>query len=196
MDTLLDRLNAIKSIFEQQGQSWVEPYETTEGAIIRREVGNHRGLYYFHENNLYAGKNANQPCGPRHDTHWAKLQVNLARLYGTPIEKKEPRWIFPEGWKEGIRKFIIEDKGPIPSHWIKIGHKKVTPGILDFPVIHKVDIDKLKVLLWNLDHLTSTEIGNLEKQIITTIWPYCNTETYNRRRREEKEKAKEKQMAT
>ena len=49
---IIDRLNAIKSIFEQQGQSWVEPYETTEGAIIRREVGNHRGLYYFHENNL------------------------------------------------------------------------------------------------------------------------------------------------
>ena len=51
MDTLLDRIDAIKSIFEQQGQSWVEPYETTEGAINRKEVGDHRGLYYFIENN-------------------------------------------------------------------------------------------------------------------------------------------------
>ena len=54
----------------------------------------------------------------------------------------------------------------------------------------------MKVLVWNLDHMTSTEISDLEKQIIPQLWPYCNTETYNRRRREEKEKAKEEQMAT
>jgi len=196
MDTLLDRINAIKSIFEQQGQSWVEPYETTEGAINRKEVGDHRGLYYFIENNFYFGKAATNTVHNRHNTHRPKLDVNLARLYSTPVEKKEPRWIFPEGWKEGVRKFIIEDKGPIPSHWIKIGKKRVKPGVLDFPVTHKVDVDQMKVLVWNLDHMTSTEISDLEKQIIPQLWPYCNTETYNRRRREEKEKAKEEQMAT
>ena len=38
MDTLIDRIDAIKGIFEFLDIEWVEPYETTQGAIKRQEV--------------------------------------------------------------------------------------------------------------------------------------------------------------
>ena len=56
MDTLLERLTAIKSIFNQHDIEWVEPFETTLGAINNKEVDTKfRGLYYFYENNFYVG---------------------------------------------------------------------------------------------------------------------------------------------
>ena len=58
MDTLLERLTAIKSIFNQHDIEWVEPFETTLGAINNKEVDTKfRGLYYFYENNFYVGIN-------------------------------------------------------------------------------------------------------------------------------------------
>ena len=53
MDTLLDRLDAIKGIFEFLDIEWVEPYETTQGAIKNQEVNTKiQGMYYFYENKL------------------------------------------------------------------------------------------------------------------------------------------------
>jgi hypothetical protein len=177
-------LAEIRRAFEELGVAWVEPYLTTEGAINRREVGNHRGLYYIYpEVNFYFGKAATNTVHNRHKTHRPKLDVDLAALYSTPVEKKEPKWIFPEGWKEAVRKFIIEDNGPIPSHFVKTGRGTVVPGTLSHPVRHKVDIDTLPVIVWNLDHLTSAEISMLEDHIIAKILPYANDETYQRRRR-------------
>lgn len=178
-------LNLIQSVFQDLGIDWVSPYVTTEGAINRKEAGNHRGLYYIYpEVNFYFGKAATNTVHNRHKTHRPKLDVDLAALYSTPIEKVEPKWIFPEGWKDGVRKYIIEDTGPIPDHWVKIGKRRVAPGVLDHPVTHKVDVDSLTVLVWDLDHLTAAEISALEDRIIESIWPYCNDETYSRRLKE------------
>ncbi len=179
---LKENLAQIRQIFARQGVDWVEPYETTEGAINRKETGLHRGLYYIYpEVNFYFGKAATNTVHNRHKTHRPKLDVDLAALYSTPKEKKEPKWIFPEGWKEAVRKFIIEDTGPIPQHYVKTGRGTVVPGVLDYPVTHKVDVDSLPVLVWNLDHLTAEQISNIEDEIITTIWPYANDETYKLR---------------
>lgn len=178
-------LDKIKQVFEQLGHEWVEPYETTEGAINRQEVGNHRGLYYIYpEVNFYFGKAATNTVINRHQTHRPKLDVNLGELYSTPIEKVEPKWMFPEGWKEGVCKYIIEGVDSIPSHYVKIGKKRVAPGVLDFPVQHKVDVDTLPVLVWNLDHLSAEQISHIEEAIIPVIWPYCNNETYRKRKKE------------
>ncbi len=175
-------LKLIQDVFEAVGTSWVEPYETTEGAINRKEAGNHRGLYYIYpEVNFYFGKAASNTVHNRHKTHRPKLDVDLASLYSTPIEKVEPRWIFPEGWKEGVRKYIIEDVGPIPDHWVRLGKKRVGPGVLHFPVKHKVDVDTLPVLVWDLEHLDPGLISELEDRIIQAIEPYCNDETYVKR---------------
>lgn len=182
---LKENLQLIRSVFARQGIAWVEPYETTEGAINRKEAGMHRGLYYIYpEVNFYFGKAATNTVHNRHKTHRPKLDVDLAALYSTPIEKKEPKWIFPEGWKEAVRKYIIEDTGPIPDHYVKLGKKWVGPGVLDHPVTHLVDIDTLPVLVWNLEHLTAAEISSIEDEIIITIWPYANDETYKRRLKE------------
>ena len=40
-------IEQIKQVFADLGIDWVEPYLTTEGAINRKEVGNHVGLYYI-----------------------------------------------------------------------------------------------------------------------------------------------------
>ena len=52
-----------------------------------------------------------------------KLDVDLAELYSTPQEKKEPKWQFPQGWKAAVRKFIIE-----VSNSLVTGVSKKDPG--------------------------------------------------------------------
>lgn len=178
-------ISKIREVFEQLGYDWVEPYSTTEGAINRNEVGNHRGLYYIYpEVNFYFGKAATNTVINRHQTHRPKLDVNLKELYSTPVEKAEPKWQFPEGWKEGVCKYIIEGVNEIPSHWIKIRKGRVAPGVLDFPVKHRVNVDTLTVMVWNLDHLTAEQISEIEEAVIPAIWPYCNNETYRKRKKE------------
>ena len=185
--SMKDKIQLIKEVFTNLQLEWVEPYLTTEGAINRGEAGNHRGLYYIYpEVNFYFGKAATNTVINRHQTHRPKLDVDLAALYSTPVEKAEPKWQFPEGWKEGVCKFIIEDVDTIPSHWVKVGKKRVAPGVLNFPVKHKVDVDNLTVLVWNLDHLTPEQISSIEKAVIPKIWPYCNNETYKKRLKERK----------
>jgi hypothetical protein len=175
-------LEQFKAVFQQQGIDWVEPYATTEGAINRKEAGMHRGLYWIYpEVNMYVGKAATNSVHNRHKTHRAKLDVDLAGLYSTPKEKKEPKWVFPQGWKAAVRKFIIEDTGEIPSHYTKTDRGTVVPGVLDFPVTHKVDIDSLPVLVWNLDHLTAKQISAIEDALIESVEPYANTETHKKR---------------
>jgi hypothetical protein len=177
-------IEIIKAAFEQAGCAWVTSDTVTEGAINRKETGNFRGLYWIYpETNLYFGKadSLTATLIQRHKTHRAKLDVDLAELYSTPKEKKEPKWKFPQGWKAAVRKFIIEDTGEIPSHYTKTGNGTVVPGVLDFPVKHKVDIDTLPVLVWNLDHLTPQEISSIEKIVIATLEPYANSETHKKR---------------
>ena len=178
------QFTTIKSIFDSMSIDWVEPYVTTEGAINRKEVGNHTGLYFIYpEVNFYFGKAATNTVINRHQTHRPKLDVNLKELYSTPVEKVEPKWQFPEGWKEGVCKFIIEGVDKIPSHYVKIGKKRVAPGVLVFPVKHKVDVDALTVVVWNLSHLTAKQISNIEEAVSPALWPYCNSETHLRRKK-------------
>lgn len=181
----MKQIQQIQEVFRDHCVPWVEPYLTTEGAINRGEAGLHRGLYYIYpKKNFYFGKAATNTVHNRHKTHRPKLDVDLAALYSTPKEKKEPKWIFPEGWKEAVRKYIIEDTGPIPQHYIKTDRGTVVPGVLNHPVTHKVDVDSLPVLVWNLNHLLAEQISEIEDSIITTIWPYANDETYRRRKKE------------
>lgn len=179
-----ENLAKIKKVFLDLDYDWVEPYRTTEGEINRGISGMHRGLYYIYpEVNFYFGKAATDTVYKRHLTHRAKMDVDLEELYGQPIEKVQPKWIFPQGWKEGVAKYLLEDAVTIPDHYEKIGSKKVRPGVLNFPVRHKVNVEDILVLVWDLEHWQSKDISNVERRIISTIWPYCNNETYRLRRR-------------
>lgn len=187
MNSINQNLLKIKAVFESHNIDYVEPYTTTEGDINRKNTGNHRGLYYIYpEKNFYFGKAATNTVHNRHKTHRPKLDVDLGALYSTLKEKKEPKWLFPAGWKEAVRKFIIEDTGEIPSHFEKTERGTVVPGVLNFPVKHKVDVDNLTVLVWNLEHLTSKQISAIEYDIIVSIWPYANDETYRKRKKDKK----------
>jgi len=179
-----ENIARIRQVFRDLDFDWVEPYATTEGAINRKEVGNHRGLYYIYpEVNFYFGKAATNTVINRHMTHRPKLDVDLAALYSTPIEKAEPKWQFPNGWKEGVCKYIIEGVDQIPDHYVRLGRKRVAPGVLHFPVKYKVDINTLPVLVWDLEHFSAAKISSIEKAVIPKIWPYCNNETYNLRKK-------------
>lgn len=178
-------LNAIAEVFDRQGHAWTEPYVTTEGAINRHETGDHRGLYWIlPEVNFYFGKAATNTVIARHHTHRPKLDVDLATLYGPPVPKIEPRWSFPQGFKQGVCKYIIQGVDHIPSHFVRTGPRSVKPGVLHFPVTHQRDVDTLPVWVWNLEHLTAGQISALEQSIIPAIWPYCNNQTHRRRQRE------------
>ena len=180
--TETELLDKIKTVFQAQGIPWAEPYLTTEGAINRKEAGCHPGLYWIYpEVNFYFGKAATNTVHNRHKSHRAKLDVDLAAMYSTPQEKKQPKWIFPAGWKAAVRKFIIEDTGDIPDHWVKTDRGTVIPGVLDFPVKHRVAVDTLPVWVWNLEHLYPDQIAKLETAIIQEIQSYANSETHRKR---------------
>jgi len=179
-------LDKIKKCFIKHAE-WVQPYWTTEFDIVSKKAGMHRGLYWIlPQENFYFGKAATSYVTARNKTHWMKLNVDLRTLYGGDgvSSKKEAGDKFPEGWKEGVCKYIIEGVESIPNHYIQHGtgkSKYVTPGVLDFPIKHKVDVAKLPVLVWDLEHLTPEQISSIEKEVIEQLYPYCNTETYKKR---------------
>jgi len=185
----------IKAIFEKLGYEWVEPYETTEGELVRGEKGKHSGLYYIYpEKNFYFGKAQSGLVKDRHITHWPKLQVDLSRLYGRNNLKIQADDAFPEAWREGVARFLLEGDIVIPKHFASAldedgrrivnekGRKLVEPRNLEFEVTHKVDVDKLPVLVWDLNDFGEDAINEIEKEVIVTIWPYCNTETHKKRK--------------
>jgi len=187
----MQHLDKIKKCFTPHAE-WVEPYWTTEEAIVSGKSGMHRGLYWIApEMNFYFGKAATSFVHARNKTHWMKLNVDLRTLYGGDgvSSKKEAGDKFPVGWKQAMCDLILEGVKIIPSHYIQHGtgkNKYVTPGVLDFPVKYKVNVAKLPVLVWDLDHLTSKQISNIEKSIIKDVEPYANTETYRKRTKMQK----------
>ena len=202
-------LQIIKEAFKITGIAWVEPDKNvTVNDIISKKAGNHRGLYWLDpERNFYFGTSDSLTATiiQRFCTHYMKLKVDLRALYGGDgvSSKKEAGDKFPEGWKEGVSHVYLEGRPTIPSHYISVNeggeptyrknHKwtngkgvKVIPGVLDFPVTYKVDVNKLPVYIWNLNHLTPEQIRNLEKCIIRMLEPYCNKETYRKRTKMQK----------
>lgn len=177
------RLQAIRAVFDSLGIAYTEPYSTTVGAIVSKQAGNHRGLYYIYpENNFYFGKaTKGNNIIKRHYSHKAKMDVNLRWLYSVPRIKVQPRSIYPEGWKAGVLKYLVEGTDSIPDHYVRIGPKQVAPAVLDFPVKHVVDTAQVQVLLWDLSHLTDVQIGDIEHAVIAALLPYCNTETHQLR---------------
>ena len=191
MDTLIDRIDAIKGIFEFLDIEWVEPYETTQGAIKRQEVDTKiQGMYYFYENNFYVGIASTGNIWDRHKTHRPKFDVDLNALW-------KGHWAFSDAWQDGVRKYYLaEDPGPIPFKMRKNKDHYPYPEGFNFPVKHNVNTDDIKVLIWDLSHLRPWEIEMIEKIVIYKLWPYTNDESYKKRQYEEKAKAKEEQMAT
>lgn len=55
--------------------------------------------------------------------------------------------------------------------------------MLEFKVVHKVEIDSLPVMVWNLDNFKEKEIEEIETKVKNSIWPYCNFETYVKRKK-------------
>ena len=176
----MNNLDTINSIIKNHIKHKCDSYSTTEGAINNEECGNHRGLYYIYpELNFYFGlaKDKKATIIKRNEKHRAKLDVNLKKLYGPPIKKKQPTITFPKGWQEGICKYIIDGVDNIPQYFKKIDDGCVEPIYWDFSVKHLIDVDKIEVIVWNLDKYPPETIQAIEDEVIETIYPYCNTET-------------------
>lgn len=180
----MNNLDRINKIIEKYTKKKCDPYSTTEGAINNAECGNHRGLYYIYpELNFYFGlaKDKKATIIKRHEKHRAKLDVNLKKLYGPPIKKKQPEITFPKGWQEGICKYIIDGIDNIPQYFKKTSDGYVEPICRDFSVKHLIDVDKIQVIIWNLNEYPPEIIKAIEDEVIETIYPYCNQETSNLR---------------
>lgn len=180
----MNNLDTINSIIKNHVKHKCDPYSTTEGAINNEECGNHRGLYYIYpELNFYFGLSSkkNGTIIDRHETHRAKLDVNINKLYGPARKKKEPAIQFPKGWQEGICKYIIDGVDNIPQYFKKIDDGYVEPIYCDFSVKHLIDVNKIPVIIWNLNDYPPQIIEAIEDEVIGTIYPYCNTETSNLR---------------
>ncbi|MCP5414620.1 MAG: hypothetical protein H6961_08420 [Chromatiaceae bacterium] len=189
------QLSVIRGVFAKLGCGWIEPYLTTEGQINRGQAGKHRGLYYIYpEKNFYFGKaESRRGAGTiyhRHLTHRPKLDVDLAALYGPPNIKVQPKWENPKGFREGVSKYLLKGSPSIPPHFERFmdenGKKKCRPANLDFKFIHKVDVEKLTVLVWDLDDFEEADIKAIESEVIERLEPYCNNETYRKRNRRKK----------
>ena len=175
-----NNIDIINSIIENYVKKKCVPYYTTEGSINNKECGNHRGLYYIYpELNFYFGLSSkkNATIIARHETHRAKLDVNINKLFGPARKKKEPSLQFPIGWQEGICKYIIDEVDEIPQYFKKTVDGFVEPIYLDFSVKHLIDVDKIQVIIWNLNEYPPETIEAIEDKVIETIYPYCNKET-------------------
>ena len=201
MDTL-KRLAQIKKIFIDEGHEHLVPKASTVKRVSQGLEGTHRGLYYiWPEKNFYLGLAKSlgaQISFKRMDTHVLKLNVDLRGLYCGKGDnrqiKKEPYKQFPAGWREGVSKYVLEGSPTIPIHFEKTPSGRVKPVNLNFKCKFKFDPMNLPVLLWNLNHLKPHQIKILETEIIKTIWPFCNNETYLVRKRKNNVSKKQKEV--
>ena len=183
---IMNNLELINSIIERHIKKKCSPYSTTEGSINNNECGNHRGLYYIYpEVNFYFGlaKSKNATIIDRHKKHRAKLDVDLKRLYGPSSKKKQPAITFPKGWQEGICKYIIDEVDEIPKYYEKLENGYIEHSNLFFPVKHLINVNQIRVVVWNLHEYSSEKIKAIEDEVIKTIYPYCNDETYKLRQK-------------
>jgi hypothetical protein len=179
-------LAKIRAVFERLGHIWVEPKLTETGLLATGTEGNHLGLYWiWPEVNFYFGKAATQVVHKRHVTHMCKLKADLPALYGPQVEKVQPGSVMPDGWREGVAKFLLENNiDMVPPTYEQIGKKRVKPANMDFIPVHKRTVHDIPCYVWNLNHLTAREISDIEEAVIPEIWPYCNGETYRKRKRQ------------
>jgi hypothetical protein len=189
--TVNDNLALIRSVFEELGYTWVEPSSSTTGQLAAGEHGLHKGLYWiWPEENFYFGKAATQHVTKRHQSHMMKLKADLPALYGPPVEKVQFGSAYPDGWREGVAKYLLEnDIDMVPPMWVRLGPKLMAPANLDFVPIHKRSVDDIPCLVWDLDTWTAADIGRVEKAINRQLLSYCNTEAHIIRRKERKNKA-------
>jgi hypothetical protein len=187
-------MELIKEVYASQGIQWVEPYETTVGDLFRApKVGNHTGHYWIGDNYYFGRAMNSQKVKGRFKPHYAKLNARFDWLFAASynlneseirakVHKSSAYWKIGKGWLDLHRDVLVENCPEFPVYFRKTAHG-YEAGDFHFPAKPKVDVDSMKVLVWNLDHLTDVQISNLEKVIIKTIWPYANNETYKKRKK-------------
>ena len=168
-------LTAAQQAFAAVGVPYVAPYQTNAKELHTGKSGKHRGIYLLFQTVdnapvfYYIGlaKSPTATIYNRFQTHYAKLTVNLVKLYGTLVQKKETRWQFPKGWREGIKAHFLSNVDDIPDYWSgRQKHDFIQPINHEWIPIFKVEIDHLPLLLWNLNHLTPEQIDSLETSMI------------------------------
>jgi hypothetical protein len=185
-------LELIKQVYARQGVEWVEPYTTTVSDLFRTpKVGSHTGHYWIGDNYYFGRAMGSQKVKGRFKPHYAKLNARFDWLFAAScklteeqarakIHNSSAHWKIGEGWKDLHRDILIDNCPEFPKYFRETP-RGFEAGDFHFPAKPKVDIDSMKVIVWNLNHLTAEQIASLEKEVIRTIWPYANSDTHDRR---------------
>lgn len=173
----IQQIKLLQEAFEFCNIKWIKPIKTTEGDIIKEKINTKfRGMYYFYEKNFYLGISSKGNILERHKTHKPKFDIDLFSLW-------KNHWDFSKAWQEGVKKFYLKkDPGPIPFFKRKNKNHNPYPKGFDFQVTHKISTENIKVLIWNMEHLAPWQIEMIEKIAIYKLWPYCNDETFKKRK--------------
>ena len=177
-------LNIAEQAFASLNIPYVAPYKATVKQLHEGTVGRHRGLYLIHSAAtppvfyyLWLAKSPTATISGRFQPHYAKLTVNLPKLYGGLVPKKETQWQFPRNWRKGVRQHFLDNPEDIPDYWKgRQKHDVIEPINHDWKPQWKagVAVDSLPVLAWDLSALEPKQIDDLETAMIRGFKPVFN----------------------
>ena len=177
ISTITDAMRAAKASL---GIAYTEHQESSVRNLWEGAVGRHTGIYVLYRTRtLYVGlASEGNTIHNRFQPHYAKLTVDLPALYGGLNQpKKETRWQFPRNWRKGMKEEFLLNEDDIPNYWI--GQQKkdyLQPANLDWRPRFRpgVDVNAIPVVIWNLNHLSSTDIDSLETLLVQSLKPPFN----------------------
>ena len=186
----INMLELIKQVYTRQGVEWVEPYATTVAGIHYGKDGRHKGHYWIGDNYYFGRAKGSMKVKDRFRPHYAKLNARFDWLFAAQflsedecrakVHKSSGHWKIGDGWLALHKDILIDNCPPFPEYFRKTS-QGYEAGDFYFPAKPKVDIDSMQVLVWDLRHLADAQIASLEKEIIRTVWPYANSDTHDKR---------------
>ena len=186
-----EQLDLVKATYARLGFEYLGFYMTTVIELASGHTGKHVGHYLIGAN-FYLGmaSGGNFICA-RFKPHYAKLMARFDWLFHAKIgvtidaarakvHNSSAHWKIGEGWKALLRDVLLEECGEFPEYFRKTD-KGYEAGDLEFNCKHRVDIDSLPVMVWNLEHLTYDQIKDLETALIEVLEPYANSQSHKKR---------------
>ena len=173
-----NQVSIISRAFTANNVDYIDPVYVVVLDLHTGKAGKHRGLYFISpEMNLYFGKasGANASIHARFQPHYSKLKVALKK-FSQYIPKAA--WSFPAGWREGIRRFILDPTSILPEP----NSPNFDPTSFEPKFKNGINIDSMPVAIWDLSYLSPKQISDIEKHVLRgSLQPFCNTETHRAR---------------
>jgi hypothetical protein len=185
------QLDIVKATYDRLGLEYLGFYMTTVIELASGKAGLHVGHYLIGANFYLGIARGNNSVRARFKPHYAKLMARFDWLFHAKnnvtaeqarakVHKSSAHWKIGEGWKALLRDVLLEECSEFPEYFRKT-ERGYEAGDLEFNCKHKIDVDSIPVMVWNLEHLTYTQIKDLETALIEVLEPYANAETHKKR---------------